>query len=181
MGYDMTKATISMQPRVRATERSDIPAIKIVLDAVDLFPSLMLDEMIAPFFSPSPNEERWLSALVDGAPAAVAYYVPERMTRGAWNLLLIAVDPTLHNQGIGRAVMRYIEDDLITAGGRVLLVETSGQPAFDNTRAFYHRIGYHEEARIRDFYDIGDDKIVFLKSLAGEMSTPSGANGDRIC
>ncbi|MEO1249198.1 MAG: GNAT family N-acetyltransferase, partial [Pseudomonadota bacterium] len=30
---------------------------------------------------------------------------------------------------------------------------------------FYRRCGYVEEARIRDFWSAGDDKIVFWKAL----------------
>ena len=51
-------------------------------------------------------------------------------------------------------------------GERVLLVETSGLPGFERTRAFYRKLGYDEEARIRDFYQAGEDKVVFRKALA---------------
>jgi ribosomal protein S18 acetylase RimI-like enzyme len=49
----------------------------------------------------------------------------------------------------------------------VLLVETSGLPAFARARAFYRARGFDEEARIRDFYAAGEDKIVFWKALVG--------------
>lgn len=62
--------------------------------------------------------------------------------------------------------MRFVEQAVQVRGARVLLVETSGLPSFAHTRAFYHACGYHEEARIRDFYRAGDDKIVFWKALA---------------
>lgn len=45
----------------------------------------------------------------------------------------------------------------------MLLVETLA--SFDRTRAFYSKCGYEEEARIRDFYAAGDDKVVFCKVL----------------
>jgi len=50
-------------------------------------------------------------------------------------------------------------------GGRVLLVETSGLASFERVRAFYRKCGYDEEARIRDFYVAGDDKLVYRKVL----------------
>jgi len=46
-----------------------------------------------------------------------------------------------------------------------LIANTSGVDEFAQTRAFYFKNGYAEEARIRDFWDAGDDKIVFWKSL----------------
>jgi hypothetical protein len=48
----------------------------------------------------------------------------------------------------------------------VLIVETSSQPSFDLTRRFYAGRGYHEVARIPDFWDTGNDKIVCLKRLS---------------
>jgi RimJ/RimL family protein N-acetyltransferase len=47
----------------------------------------------------------------------------------------------------------------------MLLVETSGLPDFERTRTFYAKCGYEEEARIRDFYAVNDDKVVFRKVL----------------
>jgi len=48
-------------------------------------------------------------------------------------------------------------------GGRMLLVETLA--SFHLAQAFYRKYGYEEEARIRDFYAAGDDKVVFRKVL----------------
>ena len=47
----------------------------------------------------------------------------------------------------------------------------SGLPEFERTRAFYHRCRYVEEARVRDFYAAGEDKVIFWKSLL--PSTPA--------
>jgi RimJ/RimL family protein N-acetyltransferase len=55
---------------------------------------------------------------------------------------------------------------LAARGERILLVETSGLPEFERTRAFYAKHGYEEEARIREFYRAGEDKVVFRKALA---------------
>ncbi len=45
-------------------------------------------------------------------------------------------------------------------------METSGLPTFQRTRAFYRRSGYEQEARIRDYYEPGDDMILFRKDLS---------------
>jgi ribosomal protein S18 acetylase RimI-like enzyme len=87
------------------------------------------------------------------------------MTTGTWNLYLIAIHPNRQGQGYGAALIAHLEQSLAARGERVLIVETSGLPAFDRTRAFYRKIGYEEEARIREFYQAGEDKIVFRKAL----------------
>ena len=38
-------------------------------------------------------------------------------------------------------------------------------PDFAGQRAFYVRLGYHEEARIREFYGPDDDKVIYWKHL----------------
>lgn len=106
----------------------------------------------------------------DGAIRSVAYVAPERMTDRAWNLYLIAVDPNVRGAGRGSALLRYVEDRLAARGERLLVVETSGLEEFAKTRAFYKRNGYSEEARIREFYAAGEDKLVFTKALERQSS-----------
>lgn len=150
---------------IRPTVEADVPRLKGVIEAVGLFPADMLDDMMRGFFEDAANGEFWLTGDRDG-PVAVAYCAPERMTSGTWNLLLIAVAPHLQSQGVGAAIMHRIETDLAERGERILLVETSGLAEFERTRAFYRdRLRFEEEARIRDFYAAGDDKVVFRKAL----------------
>jgi ribosomal protein S18 acetylase RimI-like enzyme len=97
------------------------------------------------------------------------------MTAGTWNLYLIAVHPDRQRQGRGKALIAHVEQLLAARGERVLLVETSGTEDFEYVRVFYRHSGYEEEARIRDFYADGVDKIVFRKKLTPtENNAPSG-------
>lgn len=150
----------------RPVTRGDVSDLKLLIDATGLFPSDMLDDMLAPYFMQGPDgTQSWLVD-DDGGLAGVAYYAPERMTEGTWNLYLIAVHPMRQGKGRGSALLRKVEARLAARGERVLLVETSGLPEFEQTRAFYRNNGYDEEARIRDFYRAGEDKVVFRKALA---------------
>lgn len=154
----------SRRPTVRAITVSDLPALKAIIGSNDLFPPDMLDDMTAGFLGQEQTEDRWL-ALDDGEPVAVAYFAPERMTSGTWNLYLIAVRADRQGRGYGAMLIDHIERALAAEGARVLIVETSGLPSYERTRAFYDRCGYEREARIRDFYQAGEDKIVFWKAL----------------
>lgn len=107
----------------------------------------------------------WVADDDDGL-VGLAYCEPERMTSGTWNLQLIGVHPTHQKQGRGGKLLRFVEETLAGRGARVLLVETIGTPDFEYVRAFYRKNGYDEEARIREFYAEGADKIVFLKALS---------------
>ena len=62
-------------------------------------------------------------------------------------------------------LLNYVEQRLKKSGERLLLVETSGLDGFEMTRSFYVKNGYAEEARVRDYYKAGDDKVIFRKAL----------------
>lgn len=149
---------------IRPVKPEDLPALKTVIDANQLFPSDMLDEMISEYFSNENSNDLWLTH-DDGKPIAIAYCAPERMTEGTWNLYLIAVHSDCQGKGIGTSMLHYIEQRLADRGERILLVETSGLTSFEQTREFYRKCGYEKEARIREFYQAGEDKIVFRKLL----------------
>lgn len=151
--------------KIRPVTSEDLASLKAVIAATDLFPSDMLDQMTAGYLSGEASNERWLT-IDDGDPVAVAYYVPERMTAGTWNLLLIAVHPDRQGSGYGVRLLKHIEADLAAGGHRLLLVETSGLPSFERIRRFYRTCGFGEEARIRDFYQAGEDKLIYRKALA---------------
>ncbi|OYW68348.1 MAG: hypothetical protein B7Z40_03370 [Bosea sp. 12-68-7] len=121
--------------------------------------------MTALFLSGTVQDDLWFIVIEDGAACAVAYCAPERMTNGTWNLLLIAVQEEHQGRGLGRQLTQQLERTLPGRGARILLVETSSLPSFERTRAVYRRLGYVEEARIREFYAAGEDKVVFWKRL----------------
>ena len=150
---------------IRPLARGDLERVAHLVNVNGMFPPELLGAMTAPYFDGDRAEHRWI-VFDDSGVLAAAYYVPEPLTEGTWNVLMICVEPLEHGAGIGTALMRHIEAELLSQGVRVLLVETSGVPAFERTRQFYHMLGYNQEARIRDYYSEGDDKIIFRRALA---------------
>jgi len=100
---------------------------------------------------------------------------PTPATEGTFDLYWLAVDPAAQGKGVGRALVREVERDLRARGARLLLVETSSRPDYENTRAFYARCGYTEAARIRDFYAPADDRIMLTTRLSGTITRERGA------
>ena len=93
------------------------------------------------------------------------------MTDGTWNLQLIGVHPAHQRQGQGAKLLRFVEQTLVDRGARILLVETMGISEFEYVRTFYRQNGYDEEARIREFYGAGADKVVFPALLNTSMNS----------
>ena len=150
---------------IRPTKHDDLPALTDVLDGTDLFPSDMLPDMIGGFLEGGDTEDLWLICEEEGRAIGFCYAAPEQLTDGAWNMLAIAVLPSKQGSGAGGALVTALESFLRKRGGRILIADTSGTDEFAATRAFYRKNGYAEEARIRDFWAAGDDKIVFWKNL----------------
>src|SRR4051794_1923932 len=102
-----------------------------------------------------------------GRIVGYAYYAEASMTDRTWYLWWIAVDPTTQGKGVGRKLMKHIEDDARRLGARLMFIETSSVPLYEPTRQFYLRVGYEQEALLRDYYSDGDGLVVFRKRLSG--------------
>ena len=152
------------KPIVKPTSSDDIAGLTAVLDGTELFPSEMLPEMLAPALA-GETEAFWLTCHKDGEAVGLCYTVPEELAEGTWNMLALAVRPDLQGEGLGAALVAATERHLTQKGQRILIVDTSGNDDFALTRKFYAKNGYEEEARIRDFWADGDDKVVFRKAL----------------
>jgi ribosomal protein S18 acetylase RimI-like enzyme len=149
---------------ITPTRADDIPALRQILDQTELFPSEMLKEMLMPALDGS-HPALWLTAHLDGSAIGFSYTEPEMLAEGAWNMLAIAIAPDHQGKGHGADLVRATEAQLRQNAQRLLIVETSGLAAYAATRRFYDTAGYDQEARIRDFWADGDDKVIFRKRL----------------
>ncbi len=156
---------------IRFIAPNDTDALIALADSIELFSAEQLDELRQmlndSLTSDGNNHPFWITDDDDGL-VGLAYCEPERMTHGTWNLQLIAVHPNHQKQGRGTKLLRFLERTLMDRGARILLVETSGTSDFEYVRSFYRKKGFDEEARIREFYAEGADKIVFRKALSSQ-------------
>ncbi len=166
---------------IRAATQADAVVIREIAIATGLFDeeswpevSVMMSESIDAVES----DHTWIVAeSADGHNVLGAgYYAPEPFAHRMWNLYFLGVMPGSQGSGVGRSLVTHVEDVLRARGERVLIIETSGVHSFEPTRTFYRQNGYDEEARIREFYGPGDDKVVFWKALQpGTAGTGSSA------
>lgn len=151
---------------IRKVEVTDIQGMKAVLDSSELFPAEYLEDMMQDYLTNPETEEIWFAAIDDtNTVVALGYCVPEKLTNATYNLLAIAVSKELQGKGIGQQMMAFIEDYLQHNKKRLLIVETSSDNQYALTRKFYLKLGYTHIATITDFWNEGEDKIVFWKKL----------------
>jgi len=96
-----------------------------------------------------------------------ACFGPTSCTLGTYDLYWIVVDQGERGGGYGSLLMEAVEDAVHRLGGRMIILDTSGQPGYELTRRFYLHMGYDETARVKDFYSPGDDKVEYAKYLSG--------------
>lgn len=90
---------------------------------------------------------------------------PIPATAGSWHMYWLAVHPNHYGTGIAQALERHAETFVRDRGGYWLLAETSSQPSYQRARAFYRKQGYHELARVADYYKLSDDLLLLGKRL----------------
>jgi len=119
-------------------------------------------------FSEKGDTHSWyhfIAAQEHGEILGFACYGQRPLTEGTFDLYWIGVDGNQRGRGIGKTLLGKVEAQVRAHGGRLLIAETEGKPAFTPTRRFYLSTGYKLEARIRDFYKPGEDLVMFTKRL----------------
>jgi ribosomal protein S18 acetylase RimI-like enzyme len=106
-----------------------------------------------------------LVAHVDSTVAGYICYGPAPLTEGTWDIYWVAVARKKQGQGIGGALMKSAEKEIVKAKGRLSIIETSSTSAYEKTRHFHVSQGYQIVACIPDFYTPGDDKLILQKRL----------------
>jgi ribosomal protein S18 acetylase RimI-like enzyme len=85
------------------------------------------------------------------------------ITIDRWDVYWIAVDPRHSRLGIGSLLLQAMEKQL--APGSRIYVDTSSTNGYAKARAFYERHGYKVACLLPDFYQTGDDKVIYCKEL----------------
>ena len=154
---------------VRAVEARDRSHIEALLHASSKFTDEEVETALEVFDDALSGEDDYIvNVLQNEQGVAIGYecHGPTPLTEGTYDLYWIAVDPQAQKRGFGRRLLAAAEGDIARRGGRLLLIETSSQPGYASTIQFYKRNGYRLEARIRDFYRVGDDKLIFAKEIS---------------
>lgn len=101
-----------------------------------------------------PTYLAWPAQARPGAAAGVLLAV--RHFPAAAEIYLMAVDPAMHRQGAGRALVEALERDLVADGVRLLQVKTLGPSHPDQgyrlTRLFYQGMGFEPLEETADLW-----------------------------
>jgi GNAT superfamily N-acetyltransferase len=155
-------------PVIRPTVNSDVDELISIATGTAAFKPFeieVLRELLEDYLAKNEDGHVAVTLELGGKIVGFAYFAPTPMTDRCWHLYWIFVMKVNQARGLGSVLLKYVEDEILAAEGRLLLIETSGVASYEPTRQFYLKHGYEWAATIRDFYTDGDDQIIFRKRL----------------
>jgi ribosomal protein S18 acetylase RimI-like enzyme len=156
---------------IRPMLLADKAAVSELVSVIENFNPAEIEcalELIDIYLNNKNQTDYYLLVAEDAASIVRGYacWGPVPMTKGAFDLYWIATHPGSRGCGFGSALMSNVEREVLNRNGRLLVVETSSKRSYEETVKFYRSIGYEETSRIKNFYDIGDDKLIFVKRFS---------------
>lgn len=160
---------VACQARIRPLDPTHRHAVEGILRSTPLFRPAEVDvalEVLDSYFLSPDRDYHALGAFTPGGGlAGYVCFGPAPCTVGTWDLYWIAVAPELRGAGIGSILLQEVEGRLTRFDARVVIIETSSRPDYEATRGFYGRRGYREVARVPDYYEPGDDRVIFARRI----------------
>jgi len=101
----------------------------------------------------------------NGITIAYSCFGPISMSKTCFDLYWIVTHNDYRGKGVGKKILEETCRQAKEMGCKILIAETSGLEHYAPTRAFYINNNFINEARIKDFYDIGDDKLYYTKYI----------------
>ncbi|MBM3311343.1 MAG: GNAT family N-acetyltransferase [Candidatus Aminicenantes bacterium] len=156
---------------IRPLTAADRPAVLALIEATGFFrpEEVRVAEEILDVYLSQPGQRDYAAVVVEDESGAVAGYMtygPTPLTRGTFDLYWMAVAPSAQGRGLGKSLVAWLEGQARREGGRMVVIETSSTPQYAPTRRFYEGQRYAEVARVPDFYQPGDDRVIYAKRLA---------------
>jgi ribosomal protein S18 acetylase RimI-like enzyme len=156
--------------KIRPLLEKDRAKLLSVLIKTRAFTSAEIDvamELIDIVLKDQVQKDYQIDCMVDDQDLAIGYicHGPTPMAQGTFDLYWIAVDPDFQEQGAGSKLVGFLEEGVKARGGRMILADTSTVPQYEKTQRFYVKNGFHQVARIPDYYYPGNDRITFCRRL----------------
>jgi len=148
-------------------EKKDIKRIREMIESTGFFYDFETDVAVELAEERLENGEstgyHFVFAEVDGVTAAYSCFGHIEMTKSCFDLYWIVTHNDFRGKGIGKKLLEETYKEAKSLGCTMIIAETSGREHYAPTRAFYDSAQYTLEATIKDYYDKGDDKLIYIK------------------
>ncbi len=131
-----------MMLTMRRLVPEDRPGLEMLLSRIEVFnrddQSIAMELVDIAIQNPAQKEYDFI-LVFDGAGQLIGYacFGPTPLTDRTYDLYWIAVDPDFAGQGVGKELLKKIEDEITVQKGRMIVIETSSAAEYAPTRGFY--------------------------------------------
>jgi ribosomal protein S18 acetylase RimI-like enzyme len=151
----------------RQLKKSDINAVREILNSTGFFYDFEVNiaaELAEENLIKGEEQSGYICIIAekDDEPVAFACYGKTPCTVDSYDLYWIAVHQNQKGGGIGKIVLKMVEEDIKNLGGKNIWIETAGRKLYDPTRKFYQNYGCKLMAELPDFYAKDDSKLIYL-------------------
>jgi D-alanine-D-alanine ligase len=147
----------------------DIPDVRQLVSATGFFNEAEVElaaELVAEWLSKGKaSGYGFVFVNLEGRLAGYSCYGPIPCSASSFDLYWIAVHPDFQKKGLGKVIFNETEHLIREAGGTRMYVDTSQRPQYHDTQAFYEHCGLKVVAVLEDFYALGENKVIYAKSL----------------
>ena len=148
----------------------DVKQIGVLVEATGFFRPdeiEIAEELVREHLEKGPEESGYYFVIASKNARVIGYgcYGPIPCTLTSYDIYWIAVSPEFQGKGLGKIILTEMERLIFEAKGKKAYVETSTQTRYASTRSFYERCGYRCEVVLDDFYEPGDGKAVYSKTM----------------
>jgi ribosomal protein S18 acetylase RimI-like enzyme len=154
---------------IREIKTDDREKIILLIRATKNFSDaeIVIAEELIDICTGQPEQKDYFAYVADvsGQVAGFLLLGPTPATVGTYDMYWIAVDPEYQGRGIAQELDEYAVRFVKERRGYLLIAETSSQPSYQRTRAFYQKQNYEVLAQIKDYYKPGDDLVIFGKKV----------------
>lgn len=153
--------------KIRALKKEDRDEIYYILNSCNVFTEKEINvamELIDLNLSGSPD---YIVEVLSDGEKIMGYvcYGENPVAYGVWDLYWICIDPEEQGRGYGEMLVKRVEEVIREKGGRSIFIETSSLPSYERARNFYEKLGFKIVATIKDYYKVGDNKIIYRKDI----------------
>ncbi len=153
---------------VKRFDLCELPQIQRLVAEAGVFTSSELNdvtEMIEHYAKFCSNDELLTYVYEIGGKVVGFISFGLGMGNKTYEVYWICVSPEYQGQGIGSKLLKFAENYVSRAGCRMLFIETSSKKEYWRARDFYERMGYCSQAIVKDYFDDGDNKVIYSKRM----------------
>lgn len=155
--------------KTRIVAKDDYEAMLELFKAITLFTDderLVIKELLDTYlFNETQKDYLFYVSTSEKQLTAFICFGPTPMTSNTFDLYWVGTHPEYRRQGLAESLINVMKDYMKSQNAKIIRVETASQDLYSQTVAFYDRLGFQAEARLKDFYRDGDDLIIYTMRL----------------